>query len=405
MTESYSIDLSLDLKAKGRENQHRGVLPISPEGLEKMFEVTAVLMQSLDVNDVCERIMDALFSYFKRIDGGVILTLDPNGDLREVVARSKDKTASSGIRYSRTILDGVVREEKAVVISNVLDVSEGAFSDSLTMNRVKSLMCVPMISMTGIQGVIYLHSIHEPQAFQKEDLFFVAALSTPVALAIENLLLYSRGRYAEEELRRAREDLEKQVRERAAELIKANRQLQELSFTDGLTSLYNHRYLIRTLESEYRRALRYRRDFALLMVDVDYFKQVNDTYGHPCGDKVLQSIARLFKGCVRITDIVARYGGDEIAIILLEMNKATAMKVSEKLRRAVEKYPFDWEGEPFHVTVSIGVASAREKGIEDWNALLNAADKALYQAKERNRNTVVAFASPEATAQMSLFGK
>lgn len=405
MTENFSIDLSLDLKAKGRENQHRNILASSPEGMEKVFEVTAVLMQSLDVNDVCERIMDALFSYFKRIDGGVILTLDPNGDLREVVTRSKDKSASSGIKYSRTILDRVVREEKAVVISNVLDASEGAFSDSVTINRVKSLMCVPMISMTGIQGVIYLHSIQEPQAFQKEDLYFVAALSTPVALAIENLVLYSRGRYAEEELQGAREDLEKQVRERAAELIKANRQLQELSITDGLTGLYNHRHLIRILESEYRRALRYRRNFALLMVDVDYFKQVNDTYGHPCGDKVLQNIARLFKECVRTTDIVARYGGDEIAIILLETNKATALKVSEKLRRVVEKYPFEWEGEVFQVTVSIGVASVLEKGIEDWNGLLNAADKALYQAKERNRNTVVAFAPPEATAQMGLFGK
>jgi diguanylate cyclase (GGDEF)-like protein len=405
MPESFSIDLSLDLKAKDRENLHTSLLAASQEGLEKMFEVTAVLMQSLDVNDVCERIMDALFSYFKRIDGGIILTLDPNGDLREVVSRSKDKNARAEIKYSRTIVDRVVREEKAVVISNVLDAREGVFSDSVAMSRVKSLMCVPMISMTGLQGVIYLRSIQEPQAFQKEDLFFVAALSTPVALAIENLLLYSRGRYAEEELKRAREDLEKQVQDRAAELIKANRQLQELSITDGLTGLYNHRHLIRTLESEYRRALRYRRNFALLMADVDYFKQVNDTYGHPCGDKVLQSIARLFKGCVRTTDIVARYGGDEIAIILLEMNKATAMKVSEKLRRVVEKYPFDWEGESFQVTVSIGVASVLEKGIEDWNGLLNAADKALYQAKERNRNTVVAFTPPEATTQMGLFGK
>jgi diguanylate cyclase (GGDEF)-like protein len=403
MAEDFSVDLSIDLKGKGREDHHGGVLPASQEGLEKLFEVTAVLMQSLDVNDVCERIIDALFSYFKRIDGGIILTLDPNGDLREVVSRSKN--AKGGIKYSRTILDRVVRQEKAVVISNVLDMNEGSLSESMTINRVKSIMCVPMISMTGLQGVIYLHSIQEPQAFQKEDLYFVAALSTPLALAIENLLLYSRSKYVEEELQRAQEDLDKQVQVRAAELIKANQQLKELSITDGLTSLYNHRHLIRTLESEYRRALRYRRNFALLMVDVDHFKQVNDTYGHPCGDKVLQTIARLFKGCVRTTDMVARYGGDEIAIILLETNKGTALRVSEKLRRVVEKHPFDWEGEPFHVTVSIGVASVVEKGIEDWNGLLKAADKALYQAKERERNIVVAFAPPEATPQMSLFGK
>jgi diguanylate cyclase (GGDEF)-like protein len=405
MTENFSIDLSIDLKGRGRQTLQKGILPVNGEGLEKLFEITAVLMQSLDVIDVCESVMDALFSRFEGIDGGVILTVDPKGGLREVVSRSKNGRQTTGIRYSRTILDQVLREEKAVVISNVLEEKEGSFSNSMAVNRVKSLMCVPMISMTGVQGVIYLHSVEEPMAFKREDLYFVTALSTPVALAIESLLLYSRTKTAEDELQRARDDLEKQVQERASELIKANRQLQELSITDGLTGLYNHRHLIRTLEAEYRRALRYRRNFALLMADVDFFKQVNDNFGHPCGDQVLKDIARLFKECVRTTDIVARYGGDEIAVILLETNKTTALKVSEKLRRVVERYPFQWEGKAFQVTVSIGVASVLEQGIEDWDGLLKAADKALYQAKEGRRNMVVAFRSSESAGQMALFGK
>jgi diguanylate cyclase (GGDEF)-like protein len=140
-------------------------------------------------------------------------------------------------------------------------------------------------------------------------------------------------------------------------------------------------------------------------VDVDFFKQVNDAYGHPCGDLVLRELARIFKKTLRATDIVGRYGGDELAVVLLETQKEMALKISEKLRREVEKYPFKWEGEPFRITVSIGAASAFEKGIRDWSTLLNGADKALYQAKAGKRNTVVAFEPEPDTLQLDLFQK
>jgi diguanylate cyclase (GGDEF)-like protein len=241
--------------------------------------------------------------------------------------------------------------------------------------------------------------------FQEEDLRVVVAMSIPAAFALENEHLQSVSKQAEECLEKSRLDLEKQISERTAELTQANRQLQELAVTDELTGLYNHRHLVRTLESEFKRALRYKRNFTLLMVDVDFFKQVNDVYGHPCGDLVLRELARIFKKTVRATDVVGRYGGDELAVVLLETQKEMALKISEKLRREVEKYPFKWEGEPFQVTVSIGAASAFEKGIRDWSTLLNAADKALYQAKAGKRNTVVAFEPEPDTLQLDLFQK
>jgi diguanylate cyclase (GGDEF)-like protein len=147
------------------------------------------------------------------------------------------------------------------------------------------------------------------------------------------------------------------------------------------------------------------------MLDIDYFKEVNDNFGHPCGDAVLQSIGQILKGSLRVTDLVARYGGDEMAIILLETSQKMALRVAEKLRRQIEEHPFVWEGTTFHVTVSIGVAGAPEDGIEDWNDLLNAADRVLYQAKDIGRNTVLAFA-PDGQAdgtfsdsQLKLFSK
>jgi diguanylate cyclase (GGDEF)-like protein len=151
---------------------------------------------------------------------------------------------------------------------------------------------------------------------------------------------------------------------------------------------------MRILDTEYKRARRYHHRFALLMLDIDYFKDVNDRYGHPCGDFILREVGRLLEDCVRNTDIVTRYGGDEMAIILLEVSKELAMEVSDKLRREVEKRSFVWRGASVKLTVSIGVAAALEPRIEDWNGLVNAADQALYEAKNGGRNRVVGWKPP-----------
>ena len=181
------------------------------------------------------------------------------------------------------------------------------------------------------------------------------------------------------------------VEERTLELMEANRKLNELSITDGLTGLFNHRYFLRELEAEYRRALRYRRSLALLILDIDHFKKVNDTYGHPCGDLVLKNLAGLLKRCLRSTDVAARCGGDELAIILPETNKSKASEVAEKLRRQLEKSLFAWNGDSFSITCSIGVAAVPDVGIDNWNSLLESADKSLYRAKGEGRNHVIAF--------------
>ena len=132
--------------------------------------------------------------------------------------------------------------------------------------------------------------------------------------------------------------------ERTAELAEANAKLRDLSITDDLTGLFNRRYLVRALEAEFIRALRYKRNFSVLLFDVDDFKQVNDRHGHSCGDAVLKNLASLIRGCLRSSDMVARYGGDEIAILLPETDKSKATEVAEKLRRLIEETGFEWNG-------------------------------------------------------------
>lgn len=389
-------------------SQLRDVPRASQGTLEQVFEATAALSQQTEVKEICEELMDWVFRYFEGIEGGVVLVKNDAGELKEVVSRSRDH---GRVRYSRSIVDRVVGEAKPVVTPDTGSGREYPLSDTVGKRRVSSVVCLPLVSRSVIQGVIYVHSSDGAGIFEKRHLMLLEALSGPAALAIESALVHAKVRSIENALKNARHEFEKEVEKRTAELVEVNRQLKELSVTDGLTGLYNHRHLVQMLETEYRRAARYKRSFAFLMLDIDYFKEVNDNFGHPCGDAVLQSIAQILKGSVRGTDIVARYGGDEMAIILLETSQKMALRVAEKLRRQIEEHPFAWEDTSFRVTVSIGVAGAPEEGIDDWNDLLNAADRVLYQAKDRGRNMILAFEPDGETgvsfsdSQMKLFSK
>ncbi len=183
--------------------------------------------------------------------------------------------------------------------------------------------------------------------------------------------------------------LEKKVEERTKELNEANMKLQELSITDGLTGVYNHRYFYEKLSEEIRRAERYGHPLSLIMADIDFFKQYNDAYGHVEGDKGLEAIASFMKQSVRAGDMVARYGGEEFSVILPETGKKEAMAVAERIRLCVQAAHYaSKNGESGgRLTVSLGVAAFPEDA-EDQKGLIEKADAALYRAKEKGRNRV-----------------
>jgi diguanylate cyclase (GGDEF)-like protein len=376
--------------------------------VEQIFEVTAAMARHTDVKMICEELTDWMLGYFEGIGGVALLVNNEAGELQEVASRSRNRLSVS---YRRSIVDRVLGEAKAVVTTNGDSGRESLLSDADGMEQVVSVVCLPLVSRSAIHGVIYVHALDGERVLEKENLKLLEGMIGPVALAIENALVHARIGRAEKALENARHEFDKEVEKRTAELVEVNRRLTELSVTDGLTGLYNHRHLVHMLESEYRRAARYKRSFAFLMLDIDHFKEVNDNFGHPCGDAVLQTIGQILKKSVRVTDLVARYGGDEMAVILLETSLKMAMRVAEKLRRQIEEHHFSWEGTSFRVTVSIGAAGAPEEGIGDWNDLLNAADRVLYQAKDRGRNTVLAFqpdgeGSPSLSdSQLKLFSK
>ena len=171
-------------------------------------------------------------------------------------------------------------------------------------------------------------------------------------------------------------------------LRKKNRELHELSITDSLTGLYNRKHLMETLDNEVARSKRHKHDFAVLVIDIDHFKEYNDTYGHLAGDEVLSRLASVFKKSVRSCDYVARYGGEEFILVLPEIGPEDGVKAAERIRKKVVKENFAGDGEPREVTVSVGVASYPKDG-DDPQAIIRHADAALYQSKESGRNQVV----------------
>jgi len=191
--------------------------------------------------------------------------------------------------------------------------------------------------------------------FDERDLATIRTFATQATVAIDNVLLHEEA--------------------------------QRLSITDGLTGLWNYRYFTMTIGKEIERSARFGRPLALLMLDLDRFKVVNDTYGHQRGDAVLVELAARVRGQVRDVDTVARYGGEEIVVILPETDVEGAVQAAERICDAVRRRPFgDMSEGEVEVTVSIGAAVFPTHGGSS-TTLLRRADEALYEAKDAGRDT------------------
>ena len=176
-------------------------------------------------------------------------------------------------------------------------------------------------------------------------------------------------------------------REHTKERVRMMEKLQKLAVTDGLTKLYNSRSFYSQLETEVDRFNRYKHPLALLLLDLDHFKEYNDNYGHLEGDKVLVQFSQIIKSCLRANDSAYRYGGEEFTVILPETAGAEARTVAQRIRAALEAERFSPEnGQDVRITISIGVTEYQEK--EELSTFIQRADKAMYLSKQNGRNKV-----------------
>ncbi len=186
---------------------------------------------------------------------------------------------------------------------------------------------------------------------------------------------------------------------RAAEmqrrLERQNALLTRLAAFDDLTGVYNRRSMTTALEAEVTRCARYHHALAVLLLDLDHFKRVNDTYGHPAGDSVLREFVQRVIPVLRTTDLLCRYGGEEFCVIMPETNQENASRAAERIRQMVAAEPFQGDGDGIPLTVSIGLACLPRHFTEVPEALLENADKALYQAKEEGRNRISLYSTED----------
>lgn len=252
-----------------------------------------------------------------------------------------------------TATETVLRTGRALVIS---DYPSSPFVSPRvrSMFSIKTALVLPLISNQQKLGAL-LFTYSRPHVFSGEEIALAEQAAAQVALVLTKLLLIQR--------------------------------IEQMAITDELTGLYNRHGLADLGRREFERALRYNRPLSVLMFDIDHFKQINDTCGHAGGDEVLRRLAGLCREILRETDLVVRYGGEEILVLMPENQLQSALDTAERLRAAIADMQVDVCGQLVNITVSIGAAELREKHA-NLTELIACADRALYAAKQTGRNKV-----------------
>ncbi|MFZ5564959.1 MAG: diguanylate cyclase [Thermodesulfobacteriota bacterium] len=336
--------------------------------LYTLYNVSRTLSTSLHVTDLFEVVI-GLIGEALNVDQYCLMFLDD--ELQKLQIRASHGLPETVTRHAEIkVTDGVsgrvVSEGRPILINDISREKSFFYFPGSGMKQ-GSYLGVPLKNQEGvIIGVLNAHK-PTPNGFLTSDLRLFTAVAENVAIAVSNAMTLQ--------------------------------QTRELIRKDELTGLYNRRYFFERFEREVYRSRRYGRTISLLMIDIDHFKEYNDSYGHLRGDRVLKTMARLFEASLRKIDVVARYGGEEFLVLLPETSRENAILVGEKLRRAVEAVDFN-EDDPrlgaCSMTITVGVAAIPDDANEPLIAL-DLADKALYMGKAQGRNQVCAKVPPETT--------
>jgi len=327
--------------------------------LNYFLDITRTLASSLEFPVVLAKIMERTRSMVGAESWCLMLMNQENRELvfESAMGVTGKKTRRFRIKVGQGIAGWAVEDRAPKLVPDVS--KEKRFDrkvDRTPGRTTRSVMAVPIIIENRLLGVMELINKSGGGAFDKEDLRLVNLIIDQTALAIERSDMYQR--------------------------------MADLVITDDLTKLFNLRYLDRTLEVELERALRYNLPISLIFMDVDYFKKVNDQFGHLVGSKLLVEVSRLLLRGLRKVDIVARYGGDEFVVVLPQTDAAAAKMIAERLRRNIEKHSFlASENLGIRLTASFGIACYPEHA-KSKEELMRLADEAMYRVKYCTRNSV-----------------
>ncbi len=327
--------------------------------LTVFHEIGKALTSTLDLSRVLETIMEQISSLFHP-DTWSLLLWDP--DRQELgfeiaVGQAAEKLKEVRLKLGEGVAGWVALHQQAVFLPDASrDPRFTPRVDSITQMQTRTIAAVPIKGREDILGVIELVNTPRALRFGEEEMFLLQALADYAAIAIEN--------------------------------ARHMQKIHEMTITDDCTRLFNSRHLHNVLESEIYRSGRYGYEFSLVFLDLDRFKQVNDTFGHLIGSKLLAQVGQLIKDHLRMIDLAFRYGGDEFVILLPQTGKQAAMNVARRLRSLVNDAVFlRDEGLALKLTASFGLACYPQDATTK-NELIRLADEAMYMVKNSERNNI-----------------
>jgi diguanylate cyclase (GGDEF)-like protein len=326
--------------------------------LNIFHDVAKALTSSLDLDSILQTIMDKMAEYF-RPDTWSLLMVDEEGQelyFAIVVGDASESLRAARLKLGEGIAGWVARHGEALVVPNVeADPRFAKRIDEMTQWETRSIICLPLRSKHRVLGVIQLVNV-DMDGFGENEMFFLQSLCDYAAIAIENA--------------------------RAVEKI------QELTITDDCTGLYNARHLYKTLEAEVYRSTRFGHEFTVLFIDLDHFKQVNDTYHHQVGSRLLAEVGFAIKEHLRLIDFAFRYGGDEFVVLLPQTGKDAALVVAKRLRDLFRHSAFcQKEGLNLNVRASIGLATFPGDA-QSAHDIIRQADEMMYAVKNTTRDNI-----------------
>jgi diguanylate cyclase (GGDEF)-like protein len=326
--------------------------------LNIFHDVAKALTSSLDLDSILQTIMEKMAEYFRPDTWSLLMVDEEHNELYFAIAVGDAAEALKDVRLKvgEGIAGWVAKNGEQLIVPDVYtDARFAKRIDEVTQWETRSIICIPLNSKHRVLGVIQLVNV-DMKGFGDQEIFFLQALCDYAAIAIEN--------------------------SRSVEKI------QELTITDDCTGLYNARHLYKTLETEVYRSSRFGYEFSVLFIDLDHFKQVNDTHGHLIGSKLLAEIGYLVKAQLRLIDYAFRYGGDEFVVLLPQTGKDQALTVAKRLRDALRVSMFcKEEGLNLNVRASIGLATYPHDA-KSPHDVIRQADEMMYLVKNTTRDNI-----------------
>lgn len=349
----FSIQVLETIK-KARLDQQ---IDLSAKSIKALNEISEALSSTLRLREIGIRMVE-LSNLIVPYDQGALMLYDEKREELELVAARRWDGIKEGERFpvENCITGWIIRNRQPISFSDLKDRDDKIPIIPGTIIRARSFLGIPLLysekSEERAIGVFALSS-QKPRSFTAYHHHLLSILCNQASVLISNARLHL--------------------------------EMEKMAITDGLTGLLNHRRFQERLTGEFSRLERHPEPLSLIIADIDHFKRINDTYGHPVGDEVLQTVAEILKGMVREIDIVARYGGEEFAIALINTEREWAYRTAERIRKAIEENTFTIKGRDIPVTLSLGISSYPHDG-KLKEEIIAKADLALYRAKGDGRN-------------------